>query len=275
MTSPVLDPFAALRATTPARIGLGRSGDALPIAAQLDLQEAHARARDAVHGAMDVGALARALAPRETIPVHSLAPDRATYLRRPDLGRALDPRDLALLDPGEAGFDLVFVVADGLSASAVAAHAAGFLDAAFARLGPIRIAPVVLAAQARVAIGDGIATALGARMVAVLIGERPGLSVSDSLGIYLTANPRVGIQDSERNCISNVHARGLSYAEAADLLAGLVAGARRLGRTGIDLKPDPRLGPPGELMRIAPRGSAPSGEPEALNARGTGTLTLA
>ncbi len=252
MTTPVLDPFAALRATTPARIGLGRSGDALPIAAQLDLQEAHARARDAVHGAMDVEALARALAPRGTITVRSLAPDRATYLRRPDLGRALDPRDLALLlAPGEAGFDLVFVVADGLSASAVMAHAAGFLDAAFARLGPIRVAPIVLAVQARVAIGDGIATALGARMVAVLIGERPGLSVSDSLGIYLTANPRVGMQDSERNCISNVHARGLSYAEAADLLAGLVAGALRLGRTGIDLKPDPRLAAPGAAVPIA------------------------
>lgn len=252
MTTPVLDPFAALRATTPARIGLGRSGDALPTAAQLDLQEAHARARDAVHGAMDVAALARALAPRGTIAVRSLAPDRATYLRRPDLGRALDPRDLVLLleagGPGEAGFDLVFVVADGLSASAVMAHAAGFLDAALARLGPIRIAPVVLAAQARVAIGDGIAAALGARMAAVLIGERPGLSVSDSLGIYLTANPRVGMQDSERNCISNVHARGLSHAQAAGLLAGLVAGARRLGRTGIDLKPEPRPEPP----RIAP-----------------------
>lgn len=252
MSSPILDPFATLRATTPARIGLGRSGDALPTSAQLDLQEAHARARDAVHGALDVEALALALAPRRTICVRSCAPDRATYLRRPDLGRALDPRDLPALDPGEAGFDLVFVVADGLSAAAVTAHAAGFLDAAFDRLRTIRIAPIVLARQARVAIGDGIAVAMRARMVAVLIGERPGLSVSDSLGVYLTADPRVGMQDSERNCISNVHARGLSYAAAADLLATLVAGARRLGRTGIDLKPDARLEAPGEVLRIAP-----------------------
>lgn len=252
MSSPVLDPFAALRATTPARIGLGRSGDALPISAQLDLQEAHARARDAVNAALDGEALARALAPRRTIAVRSLAPDRATYLRRPDLGRALDPRDVALLDPGEAGFDLAFVVADGLSASAVAAHAAGFLEAAVARLGALRIAPVVSAAQARVAIGDGIAVALRARMVAVLIGERPGLSVSDSLGVYLTADPRVGMQDSERNCTSNVHARGLSYAEAAHLLTALVAGARRLGRTGIDLKVDARLDASAGAVRIAP-----------------------
>lgn len=252
MSSPVLDPFAALRATTPARIGLGRSGDALPTSAQLDLQEAHALARDAVNAALDVEALARALAPRRTIAVRSLAPDRATYLRRPDLGRALDPQDLAPLDLGETGFDLAFVVADGLSASAVTAHAAGFLDAAFARLGPIRIAPVVLARQARVAIGDGIAAAMRARMVAVLIGERPGLSVSDSLGVYLTANPGVGTQDSQRNCISNVHARGLSYADAAHLLAALVAGARRLGRTGIDLKPDLRLEALHDVARIAP-----------------------
>ena len=251
MSSPALDPFAALRATTPVRIGLSRSGDALPTSAQLDLQEAHGRARDAVNAALDVEALARALAPRGTDAVRSLAPDRATSLRRPDLGRALDPRDQALLDPGEAGFDLAFVVADGLSASAVAAHAAGFLDAAFPRLGPIRIGPIVLARQARVAIGDGIAAALRARMVAVLIGERPGLSVSDSLGIYLTAKPRVGMQDSERNCISNIHARGLSYAEAAHLLAALVAGARHLGRTGVDLKVDARLDAPKEAVRIA------------------------
>jgi ethanolamine ammonia-lyase small subunit len=228
----VTDGFSALRRATPARVALGRSGDALPTGALLDLQDAHARARDAVHGALDRAALAAALGP--ALFVRSRAADRMTYLRRPDLGRRLDPA--CVLEP--APCDLLFVVADGLSAGAAVAHAPGVIAAARPLLAPLRIGPVVVAEQARVALGDAIGALVGAAMVAVLIGERPGLSVSRSLGIYLTAGPRDGRLDSERNCISNVHEAGLSHAEAAAQLAALVMGARRLGRTGVALKPD-------------------------------------
>lgn len=231
---PISDPFARYRAATPARIGLGRAGDSLPTAALLDLQTAHARARDAVHGHVDFSALAEALAPLSTITVRSAARDRAEYLARPDHGRCL-AEDAAV---PAAPCDLCFVIADGLSAAAVAAHAAALVHAARARLGDLEIGPVVLVEQGRVAIGDMIGAALGARMVAVLIGERPGLSVADSLGVYLTIDPRSGRRDSERNCLSNIHTAGLGIEAAADKLAGLVRGALALGLTGVGLKED-------------------------------------
>lgn len=230
------DVWARWRSSTKARIGLGRSGDALPTAPLLDFQAAHSRARDAVHGAADFNALAAALHPHPTITVHSQAGDRATYLRRPDLGRRLDPADTAKLQP--AGYDLAFVVADGLSARAVEAHAVPVLQFCLEKLAGWRIAPIVLAAQARVALGDEIAECLNAKAVAVLIGERPGLSVADSLGIYLTWAPRRGRIDSERNCISNIHAAGMSHAAAADLLVWLLHEARRRQLSGIGLKVD-------------------------------------
>lgn len=229
---PIADPFARYRAATPARIGLGRSGDSLPMAALLDLQTAHARARDAVHGRVDFAGLAEALAPLPTVLVHSAARDRAEYLTRPDLGRRL-AADAAL---APAPCDLCFVIADGLSAAAVATHAAPLVHAARARLGDLNIGPVVLAEQGRVAIGDAIGAAMGARLVAALIGERPGLSVADSLGVYLTFDPKPGRRDSERNCISNIHGAGLGIEAAADKLAALVRGALALGLTGVGLK---------------------------------------
>jgi len=241
----IRDPFARLRAATPARIGLGQVGDGLPTAAVLEFQLAHARARDAVHAAADFTGLAAALAPTGTIAVASRAPDRQTYLRRPDLGRRLDPADAHRLPPGPV--DIAFVVADGLSARAIDTQAAAVLREAIARLPQsLTVAPIVLARQARVALGDDIGEALGARCVAVLIGERPGLSVADSLGIYLTYDPRRGRRDSERNCISNIHANGgLSAAEAAGKLVWLMSEALRLQLTGIGLKDDqdatPRL----------------------------------
>jgi ethanolamine ammonia-lyase small subunit len=231
---PAPDLFAALRRSTPARIGLGRSGDSLPLSAELDLQEAHARARDAVHGRVDFAAVAAALAPWPVVVVASAAPDRATYLARPDLGRRLEPADAAKLQPGP--YDLALVVADGLSAAAIAAHAAPVVSAILAGAPHLKVAPIVLAREARVAIGDGIGERLGARLVAVLIGERPGLSAADSLGIYLTFAPRIGRRDSERNCISNVHSGGLSHEAAAQALLHLARGAVALGRTGVDLK---------------------------------------
>jgi ethanolamine ammonia-lyase small subunit len=232
------DPFARLRAATPARIGLGQSGDGLPTGAVLEFQLAHARARDAVHAAANFGAIAMALAPLEVIEVASAAPDRVTYLQRPDLGRRLRETDEGRLPQGP--FDVAFVIGDGLSARAVDAQAADVLRATLARLhATLKLAPVVLARQARVALGDDIGAALGARVVAVLIGERPGLSVADSLGVYLTFGPKRGRRDSERNCISNIHGNGgLSSEAAADKLVWLIGEALRLQLSGVGLTDD-------------------------------------
>lgn len=238
VTQPPQDPFARFRTATRARIGLGRSGDALPTAALLEFQAAHGRARDAVHGAVEFEELARQLAPIQTLLVRSGATDRAIYLRRPDLGRQLAPSDCATVEKASSDWDLVFVIADGLSADAVSRHAAPMLRRILPLLEGWRIAPVVLASQARVALGDDIAHRLGARMVAVLIGERPGLSVADSLGIYLTWAPRPGRADSERNCISNIHGDGLSYEAAARTLVWLMQQARHRQLTGVQLKID-------------------------------------
>ncbi|HYD65517.1 ethanolamine ammonia-lyase subunit EutC [Azospirillum sp.] len=233
---PETDPWQRFRTVTRARIGLGRSGDGLPTKALLDFQLAHARARDAVHGAVDFDRLAGDLAPHPTIRVRSAAPDRATYLRRPDLGRRLDGDGRAALPAGV--WDIAFVVADGLSAAAVQAHAAPLVRACLDRLPGWSVAPVVLAEQARVALGDEVGALLGARLVALLVGERPGLSAADSLGVYLTWAPEPGCPDSRRNCISNIHAAGLPVAAAADKLCWLANEAARLKLTGVALKDD-------------------------------------
>ena len=229
------DPWIALRSATAARIGLGRTGDTLPLSDVLNLQLAHARARDAVHTPLDTAAITRAIAPLPSITVQSKAPDRATYLRRPDLGRQLDPACRAALT---GACDAVFVIADGLSPRAVQLHAAPLLRACQDRLPAWSLAPVVIATQARVALGDEIAALLPATLCAVMIGERPGLSVANSLGIYLTYQPRVGSLDSQRNCISNIHPDGLSHEAAADMLAWLMTEARRRKLTGIGLNDD-------------------------------------
>ncbi len=227
------DPWARLRQATRARIGLGRAGDAMKIGDVLDFQFAHAKARDAVHTKLDVATLRAALP--SGIEVHSEAPDRETYLRRPDLGRRLAPDCLPLLPEGE--YDAALVIADGLCATAVMQNAVPVYEAVAERLRGFKLAPPIIATQARVALGDDIGEALGAKLVAVLIGERPGLTVSDSLGIYLTYNPRRGTLDSARNCISNVHAHGgLSHGAAADMLAWLMREALRRGLTGVGLK---------------------------------------
>jgi ethanolamine ammonia-lyase small subunit len=229
------DPWIALRGTTRARIGLGRTGDALPVKDILEFQLAHARARDAVHTPLDTDAIARSIAPLPSLTVRSKAPDRETYLRRPDLGRQLDPACQAgLTGPS----DVVFVIADGLSPVGVQLHAAPFLKACLDRLPGWSVAPIVIATQARVALGDEIGAQLQADFCVVLIGERPGLSVANSLGVYLTYHPQIGRRDSERNCISNIHADGLSYEAAADMLAWLMTEARRHKLTGVALKDD-------------------------------------
>ncbi|MBY5332664.1 ethanolamine ammonia-lyase subunit EutC [Rhizobium leguminosarum] len=227
------DPFARFRNATRARIGLGRAGDALPTSAILDFQLAHARARDAVHGQVDFVALAKQLAPVPTVRIRSRAKDRTIYLARPDLGRQTNAADLP--GPGDR-YDIAFIIADGLSASAVEHHAVPLFNACMKRLGDFSVAPVILGEQARVAFGDEAAAAFGAEVAIVLIGERPGLSVPDSLGAYITFRPQSGRRDSERNCISNIHADGLSYEVAADKIVWIVREALRLQLTGVDLK---------------------------------------
>ncbi|UUU37059.1 ethanolamine ammonia-lyase subunit EutC [Streptomyces sp. CA-210063] len=228
--------WTALRRHTQARIGLGRAGTALPTRHRLALQAAHAAARDAVHSPFDPDAVAAELTGTPTIRVRSAAPDRTAYLRRPDLGRRLHPTDRAHL-PRE-DWDVVFVVADGLSSRAVHEHAAAVIRATTERLPGLRIAPVVLAEQARVALGDDIAHAMGAGQVVVLVGERPGMSAADSLGAYLTHAPVPGTTtDADRNCLSNIRPPlGLSYETAATKLTTLMLRARELGLTGVGLK---------------------------------------
>lgn len=236
------DVWAPLRALTPARIGLWRAGDALTTADQLELRLAHARARDAVHTPLDLSLVDAQLADHPVVHVRSAAPDRATYLQRPDLGRVLGAGEADGLT--RADVDVAFVIADGLSPLAAQTHAPALIDATTERLPGWSVGPVVVATQARVALGDPIGERLGARFVVVLIGERPGLSAADSLGVYLTFAPRIGRMDSERNCISNVRPPvGLSYDAAADKLVALLLEASRIGLTGVGLKDEaPALG---------------------------------
>ncbi len=262
-TTPPRDAWAQLRHLTPARIALGRVGISLPTAAHLDFQLAHAQARDAVHLAFDPAPLQAALEQRgrTSMLLHSAAADRHVYLQRPDLGRRLAAdaatqlRGLTAVHGG--GHDVAVVVADGLSALAVHRNAPQMLehiDRLAAHEG-WSLAPVVLIAQGRVAIGDEVGELLKARAVIVLIGERPGLSSPDSLGLYLTYTPRLGLTDAARNCISNIRAEGLSYAEATHKLAYLLREAFRRKLSGVQLKDEaeqpalPSAGPPDAAPR--------------------------
>ena len=235
------DPWTELRRHTAARIALGRAGHSLPTAEWLRFSLAHALARDAVHLPLDDALLAKQLSQAgfDTVRVESAAADRATFLRRPDLGRKLSPRGAGLLDAlSSKAADVVVMVGDGLSARAVQAHALPLLLELRPRLEAQgqSLGPVAIALQARVALGDEVGDLLAARAVLVLIGERPGLSSPDSLGAYLTWAPQLGRADSQRNCVSNIRPEGLSFAQAARKLAWLLAAARRLGATGVDLK---------------------------------------
>lgn len=242
------DPWLALRRFTPARVALGRAGSGMPTAEVLRFSLAHALARDAVHWPLDCASLQQALQEQglQSLVVDSAAGNRTNYLVRPDLGRQLTPdagRQLAAAAAAaSAPCDLAIVLADGLSALAVQRHALPLLRVLLPLL-PTHwsLAPVVIAREARVALGDAIGAALQARMVAVLIGERPGLSSPDSLGVYLTSGPRVGRLDSERNCVSNVRPQGLGYEAAARRIAWLLARGRELGHTGIGLKDESAL----------------------------------
>ncbi len=228
-----------LRALTPARVGLGRIHSALPTRAMLDFELAHALARDAVHAELPEGFAATL----DAVEVRSRASDRASFLQRPDLGRRLCDEDAARLAE-LGGSELALVVADGLSASGVATHAPAVVAILRRRL-DWRIAPVIVAHQARVALGDEIGATLGVSAVVVLIGERPGLSAPDSLGAYITWSPRTGQLDSERNCVSNIRPpHGLNYAAAAEQIAAILDAARRAKATGVRLKLSATRPPP-------------------------------
>ena len=236
-------PLARLRTHTDARIALGRAGAGLPTAAHLDFAEAHARARDAVHAEFQADAIAAAIhaAGHPTLQVASQAIDRAMYLRRPDLGRTLSNASRSILESAVEGdrFDLVLIVADGLSATAVNTYGADLANAvADALPRGWRLAPVVVAMGARVALSDPIGAALGARMALMLVGERPGLSAADSLGAYLTFDPKPGRSDADRNCVSNIRIGGLKPENAVKKLLGLLIRSRDLGLSGTRLKDD-------------------------------------
>lgn len=270
-------PWASLHRYTDARIALGRAGHSLPTAAHLAFQLAHAQARDAVHLDFDALGLAQALQDLglETLLLHSAAPDRASYLQRPELGRRLDEAARRAIGDwcaaqgqgGQGRYDLAFVVADGLSALGVHNGAVALIAATLARLRADaarawRIAPVALVAQGRVAVGDEVGERLGADAVVVLIGERPGLSSPDSLGLYLSWAPRVGLSDAQRNCISNVRPAGLSSDAAAGQLQRLLILMRERRLSGVGLKDE------GEAPVLASSAQAsfllaPPGEGEA------------
>jgi len=237
------DPWSELRRLTPARIALGRSGASLPTREVLAFGVAHAQARDAVHAVLDIAALEAALMPLglPTLQVQSAAPNRAQYLARPDWGRRLDAdaRAELALQARSLGPDLLFVIGDGLSALAAQRQAAPLLAALLPRLQGLRIGPLLIATQARVALADEIGELLGARLVVCLIGERPGLSSPDSLGAYVTAAPHVGRNDAERNCVSNIRPEGLGHAEAAAQLAELIRAALAAGISGVALAYSP------------------------------------
>jgi ethanolamine ammonia-lyase small subunit len=231
------DAWRALRSHSGARIALGRAGGSLPTAEVLDFAMAHAAARDAVDAAVDVEAIAAGIS-GNTLGLHSAATDRRVYLRRPDLGRRLDERSREIVTAAAGEFDVSLVVADGLSALAVQRHACALI----AELAPIlrhrslRLAPVAIVTQGRVAVQDEIGELISAAASVILIGERPGLSSPDSLGAYLVFGPRVGNTDARRNCVSNIRPDGLRIEAAAELISYLILEAIRRKISGVELK---------------------------------------
>lgn len=247
MTNSVINARAAsiadLKEMTDARVALGRFGAGTPTKAAQAFLLDHARAREAVWSSIDQDGLQRQLIDLEldAVVVESLAGDRSQYVRRPDLGRKLSATSVARLEairPHDRGFDVVIVVADGLSSSAVDINAVAVVGALAGRLARhgLSLAPVVIASQARVALSDPIGEALAAKTAIMLIGERPGLSAADSLGAYVTHAPRSGTPDSRRNCVSNIREGGLPIAAAVDQIAELVIAMRMTGISGVGLK---------------------------------------
>jgi ethanolamine ammonia-lyase small subunit len=236
------DRFAALRGYTAARIGLGRSGPGIATADHLAFRAAHALARDAVQASLDLDAMEAGLAPlgAAVLRVESRCPDQASHLTRPDLGRRLGEPSVALLRERAPGEEIAVLVAGGLSALATASHAAsllGLLVPELRRSGR-RVGPICVAPRGRVALGDEVGALLGARLVLVLIGERPGLTSPDSLGAYVTLGPAIGRSDADRNCVSNIRPEGSPLPEAARRIGWLIDQAMVRGISGVTLKDD-------------------------------------
>lgn len=239
----VENPWTKLRDYTPARIALGRAGTSMPTAPHLAFQLAHARARNAVHHELDDAALAGRLRARglDVLTLRSRAASRPQYLQRPDLGRRLDQDSHATVAseprPNEA-FDIAIVIGDGLSALAIEENALPLLDTLLplVKSSNWRIAPISVVKEARVAVGDEVGELLGAQIAVVMIGERPGLSSPDSMGVYMTLGPRVGLTDESRNCISNIRPEGMTCKEACHRLMFLLSAARQRGLSGVNLK---------------------------------------
>lgn len=231
-----------LRRLTTARIGLPRTGASLATAPLLDFRLAHARARDAVHERLDDARLAAEIGNlgMPVLTIASAAENQQSYLMRPDLGRRLAADAEATLAAHAGSYDVVFVVADGLSAGAVQVHAPPVLAETLRllRTDQWRVAPLVIVRRGRVAVGDAVAMTLHARCVVVLIGERPGLSAPDSMGAYLTWAPSRQTTDADRNCISNIRPAGIGYADAAFKIAHLLQAMRARGVSGVQLKDD-------------------------------------
>lgn len=236
----VQDPWQQLKKFTSARIALGRVGTSLPTKEILNFGMAHAMARDAVHLALDSDALEKQIQSLgfDVLKLHSRAPDRATYLLRPDWGRRLNDESVDIIRAmPQAKIEVSIVVGDGLSSLAVQKHAAPMLQAIQQSMPSTwRVGPLVIASQSRVALADEVGELMSARIVILLIGERPGLSSPDSLGVYLTYQPKVGCSDADRNCISNVRPEGLNYEVAAKKLIWLAKESMRLKVSGVALK---------------------------------------
>lgn len=237
------DAWESLKAFTSARIALGRTGVATPLKEVLDFRMCHAHARDAVYSSLEIDKLEEALQQFQLpiILVTSKASDRKGYLQRPDLGRNLDDASTNnLKNESSYSVDVVIIIADGLSATAINKHAVQLLKKLipYLKQSILTIAPIVIAQQGRVAIADEIGSLLNAKLSLILIGERPGLSSPDSMGAYITYNPSSGTTDESRNCVSNIRPEGLGYELAAEKIATLIKASLQLKLSGILLKDD-------------------------------------
>jgi ethanolamine ammonia-lyase small subunit len=234
------DPLIPLKRFTAARIAIGRAGTSIPIKQSLDFKLAHAHARDAVYSELNLEDLSNNLKifNLPVLQLQSKASGRAKYLKRPDYGRQLNQESEEQLKNFSTGYDIAIIIADGLSATAVNENAFELLALLIPMLlsAKLQIAPLCLVEQGRVAIGDGIAAGLGARFSILLIGERPGLSAADSMGVYLTFQPKPGLTDESRNCVSNIRPQGLTYKPAADKIFYLITEAFKRKLSGVALK---------------------------------------
>jgi ethanolamine ammonia-lyase small subunit len=236
------DPIANLKQFTAARITIGRAGTSIPIKQSLEFKLAHAHARDAVYSVLDADGLTASLKifNLPVLHLHSEAASRQKYLKRPDLGRQLNEASEEILWDYKSDYDIAIIIADGLSAEAVNKNAFGLLKILIPMVSSVKlkVAPICLIEQGRVAVGDDVGNGLNAKFSIVLIGERPGLSSADSMGAYLTYCPQPGLTDESRNCISNIRPQGLKHKPAADKIFYLMMEAFKRKLSGVALKDD-------------------------------------